>query len=605
MSDTALYLGIEAGGTRTTAALVSATGEVVWQQEAGPANLRLLSDEQLLRHLQGLALPAATIAGIGIGMAGARTPADWARITKAAAQVWPGIPCHATNDLETALRAEPPTKPKKPLARVLVLSGTGSCCFGRSPKGVTGKVGGWGHILGDKASGYEIGLRALKACVYYLDRDGEWSKLGQRILRTLQLNEPNDLIGWVQTAPKNEIAALAIEVFAAAQERDEIAKDILEGAAHSLAKDAVACAAKLARKAEAVEFLFAGSVLVKQPKFAATVGKLIKERWPKAITLSQSRSGVFGAVEFAKEAAATTSAGKSTAKKIAAKPVAKTVSPIPKSSALSPTEQRNPLSKNLDEMSTVAAVELMLSEDAKLPGAVLAEKEKIAQVVEWTAQAFKRGGRLFYAGAGTSGRLGILDASECPPTFRTPPEWVQGIIAGGQRAIFTAVEGAEDDVAAGAKAIEFRNITSKDVVVGIAASGRTPFVWGALTEAKKRKAKTVLVCLNPNLIIEPKFRPDVVIAPQIGPEILTGSTRLKSGTATKLILNIFTTLAMVKTGRVVGNLMVDLNPSNVKLRDRAARIVVDLTGADYAVALAELERNGWDVKAAREKLMGR
>jgi N-acetylmuramic acid 6-phosphate (MurNAc-6-P) etherase len=164
------------------------------------------------------------------------------------------------------------------------------------------------------------------------------------------------------------------------------------------------------------------------------------------------------------------------------------------------------------------------------------------------------------------------------------------------------VEGAEDDVAAGAKAIEFRGIMAKDVVVGIAASGRTPFVWGALAEAKKRKAKTALVCLNPHLIIEPRFRPNVVIAPQIGPEILTGSTRLKSGTATKLILNIFTTLAMVKTGRVVGNLMVDLNPSNVKLRDRAARIVVELTGADYAVALAELERNGWNVKAARDAL---
>jgi N-acetylmuramic acid 6-phosphate etherase len=600
MSDAALYLGIEAGGTRTTACLVTATGQVVWQQEAGPANLRLLTDDQLLRHLQGLALPDGTaLTAIGIGMAGARTPADWARITKAAAQVWPGIPCHATNDLETALRAEPSTNSKKPLARLLVLSGTGSCCFGKSPAGVIGKVGGWGHILGDKGSGYEIGLRALKACVYYLDRDGEWSLLGKRILRTLQLNEPNDLIGWVQQAPKNEIAALAIEVFAAAQERDEIAKDILEGAAHSLAKDALACARKLAKKSEAVEFLLAGSVLVKQPKFAASVGKLIKAQWPKAVVITQSRSGVFGAIELAR---AVPSAILKKAGKIARTKTVKAVSPIPKSLALSPTEQRNPLSTNLDELPTIAAVELMLAEDAKLPAAILAEKEKIAQVVEWTAQAFKRGGRLFYAGAGTSGRLGILDASECPPTFRTPPEWVQGIIAGGQRAIFSAVEGAEDDVEAGARAIEFRGITAKDVVVGIAASGRTPFVWGALAEAKKRKAKTALVCLNPNLIIEPRFRPNVVIAPQIGPEILTGSTRLKSGTATKLILNIFTTLAMVKTGRVVGNLMVDLNPSNVKLRDRAARIVVELTGADYAVALAELERNGWNVKAARAAL---
>ncbi len=596
------YLGIEAGGTRTTVCLANATDEPVWQHEAGPANLRLLTDEQLLKHFRSLpALPEAP-AVIGIGMAGARTAADRERIVKAATQVWPGIPCHPTNDLETALLAEPLSNPKKPLPRVLVLSGTGSCCFGQSPEGSTSKVGGWGHILGDKGSGYEIGLRGLKACVYYLDRDGEWSALGQRILRALQLNEPNDLIGWVQQAPKQEIAALAIEVFAAASEKDEIAKDILEGAAHSLAKDAIACAAKLARKTAPVEFLLSGSVLVKQPKFAAKVGKLIQSTWPKAVILKQTRGGVFGAVELAKRLVSPEKTNASSPKKTSARKVKAPVSPIPKSSALSPTEQRNPLSTKLDELPIVEAVELMLAEDAKLPAAILLEKEKIAQVVAWAAKAFKHGGRLFYAGAGTSGRLGVLDASECPPTFRTPPEWVQGIIAGGQRAIYTAVEGAEDDVEAGARAIQYRGITAKDVVVGIAASGRTPFVWGALAEAKKRRAKTALVCLNPNLIIEPCFRPDAVIAPQIGPEILTGSTRLKSGTATKLILNIFTTLAMVQTGRVVGNLMVDLNPSNVKLRDRAARIVVDLTGAPYEDALAELERNGWNVKAARDKL---
>lgn len=595
------YLGIEAGGTRTTACLVNAAGQPVWQHEAGPANLRLLSDEQLLKQFQSLADAKETPAAIGIGMAGARTDADRKRITKAAALVWPGIPCHPTNDLETALLAIPPKS--KPLPRVLVLSGTGSCCYGQAPDGTIGKVGGWGHILGDKGSGYEIGLRALKACVYYLDRDGEWSNLGQRVLRALQLNEPNDLIGWVQFAAKNEIAALAIEVFAAAKEKDEIARDILEGAAHSLAKDAVSCASKLARKGAPVEFLLSGSVLVKQPKFAAQVGKLIQERWPKAIIFTQDRGGVFGAIELAKRlATGARPTNTKKAKTTKAKPIP---SPIPKSAAMSPTEQRNPRSKKLDELPIEKAVKLMLSEDVRLPEAILPESKKIAQVVKWTAQAFKRGGRLFYVGAGTSGRLGILDASECPPTFRTPPEWVQGIIAGGQRAIFSAVEGAEDDAEAGARAIEHRGITSKDVVVGIAASGRTPFVWGALAEAKKRRAKTAIVCMNPHLVIAPRYRPNAVIAPQIGPEILTGSTRLKSGTATKLILNMITTLAMVQTGRVVGNLMVDLNPSNVKLRDRAARIVVELTGAKYEEALAELERNGWKVKAARDKLRKR
>jgi N-acetylmuramic acid 6-phosphate etherase len=205
---------------------------------------------------------------------------------------------------------------------------------------------------------------------------------------------------------------------------------------------------------------------------------------------------------------------------------------------------------------------------------------------------------LFYVGAGTSGRLGVLDASECPPTFRTSPELVQGIMAGGEKALHSAVEGAEDDFGAGARAAEFRGLGPKDVLVGIAASGRTPFVWGALATAKQRGAQTALLCFNPFLQFARGQRPDVVLALDLGPEVLTGSTRLKSGTATKLVLNLLTTLTMVRLGKVVGNLMVDLNPSNVKLRDRACRIVVELTGRDYATAQRALEQSGWVVTAA-------
>ena len=240
----------------------------------------------------------------------------------------------------------------------------------------------------------------------------------------------------------------------------------------------------------------------------------------------------------------------------------------------------------------------MLSEDEKIPREIRKESKKIERVVSMIAQAFKQGGRLFYVGAGTSGRLGVLDASECPPTFRTPPELVQGIIAGGQVALWRSVEGAEDDPVAGARAIEFRNITRNDIVIGIAASGRTPFVWGALAEAKRRRAKTVLVGFNPFLNITGGATPDLIITPNVGPEILTGSTRLKAGTATKLILNIFTTLAMVRIGKVISNLMVDLNPSNTKLRDRAVRIVQELRGVDYATAQRALEKSRWVVKKA-------
>lgn len=253
-------------------------------------------------------------------------------------------------------------------------------------------------------------------------------------------------------------------------------------------------------------------------------------------------------------------------------------------------------------MPVAAAVELMLSEEAKVTRALLAKRTLLARAVLMVARAFQRGGTLFYIGAGTSGRLGVLDASECPPTFRTDPTMVQGIIAGGDVALRNAVEGAEDDASAGAREIRSRRIAARDVVVGIAASGTTPFVWGALAEAKRRRATTMLVCFNPHLLIPKAQRPDLVIAPDLGPEVLTGSTRLKAGTATKLVLNLLTTLAMVRIGKVESNLMVDVRPSNAKLRIRAVRIVQELTGADAATAEQALQKTGWVIRAACRRL---
>ena len=588
-------LGIEAGGTRLVALLDPGDGSPVRRAETGPANLRLLTDAQLTRRFREIAraLPGSRPASLAIGMAGARTEADRERIRLAAACVWPAASCLATNDLETALMAaEPlPARVGKIAARVLVLSGTGSCFFGRAAEGATAKVGGWGHVLGDKGSGFEIGLRALKAVLYYLDRDGEWPALGQRLLRALLLNEPNELIGWAQNASKTDIAALAVEVFGAATQRDRIATDILEGAAESLARDAVTCAGKVARRGATVQFVFAGSVLLRQPRFAATVKRRIQAQWRGAIISPLERESAWGALELARGRQSVSQPVPGAAKSSAAPTAVR-------APALSPTEQRNPRSMQLDRLSTADAVNLMLCEDRLVTKALLAERGKIERGVEVIVRAFRRGGRLFYVGAGTSGRLGVLDASECPPTFRSEPEMVQGIIAGGQTALWKAAEGAEDDPAAGARAIEHRGVNRRDVVVGIAASGRTPFVWGALREARRRGARTILLCFNPGLIIARADRPNVVIAPKIGPEILTGSTRLKSGTATKLVLNIFTTLAMVRMGKVLGNLMVDVKASNVKLRDRAVRIVRELTGADYATAEAALLKCDWKIKEA-------
>ncbi len=251
------------------------------------------------------------------------------------------------------------------------------------------------------------------------------------------------------------------------------------------------------------------------------------------------------------------------------------------------------------------AIELMLAEDEGLPRALRAQRRRLAAAVQCVVRAFRRGGRLLYVGAGTSGRLGVLDASECPPTFRTRPGQVRGIIAGGAKALTTSVEGAEDDFEAGGRALRRRRVNARDVVAGIAASGRTPFVWGALREARRCGAATILITCNPNLRFLPGTRPDIVIAPDVGPEVLTGSTRLKAGTATKMILNLLTTLSMVRTGKVASNLMVDLKPSNTKLRGRAVRIVQELAGVSEEAARTALERSGWVISRARRALARR
>lgn len=606
-----LFLGLECGGTRTIALLADVSGRATKRIEAGPANLRLLSDTQLIQHFQDIAKSFPKPSALGIGMAGARTEADWKRIRDAAAKIWKQTPCAATNDLETALaagngkvrnRATRESSIVNNFPQVLVLSGTGSCCYGRNAAGKTSKIGGWGHILGDKGSGYEIGIRALKAVVFYYDADGTWPKLGERILNALELNEPNDLIAWVQKATKSEVSKLAVQVFAAWEKGDKIASDILESAAQSLAKDAAVCAKRLGAGKKPARFVLAGSVLLKQPKFAQRIGEILRKEMPRSVVAPLERESVWGAVQLARQVFEKSGARTARAELRAGSLDEKQTDAPIENLKLSPTEQRNPRSTTLDKLPLSQSIALMLSEEALVPKAILVERKKIERVVSFIERAFRSGGRLIYVGAGTSGRLGVLDASECPPTFRTPPEMVQAIMAGGYTALWQAVEGAEDDFSGGEKAIEFRGVTRRDVVVGIAASGRTPYVWGALKEAKKRRAKTVMVSFNPFLKISSSVKPDVVITPNLGPEVLTGSTRLKAGTATKLILNIFTTLSMVRIGKVVSNLMVDLNPSNVKLRDRAARIVNDLTGVSYSKAHEALEKSGWVIKKALVRL---
>jgi N-acetylmuramic acid 6-phosphate etherase len=260
------------------------------------------------------------------------------------------------------------------------------------------------------------------------------------------------------------------------------------------------------------------------------------------------------------------------------------------------TESRNPHSESIDALSALEIVRLMSSEDARVVEAVGAEAESIARAIEWAADRFRRGGRLIYAGAGTSGRLGVLDAAECPPTFSTPPEMVVGLIAGGPDALTRAIEGAEDDPGRGAADIASLGVGAHDLVVGIATSGRTPYVLGAVREAKRRGAATVgLACNRPSLL---GAEVDLEIAPLVGAEVISGSTRLKAGTATKMILNMISTGAMVQIGKTLGNRMVDLRPTNEKLKIRSRRILRELAGVDDGVARDILERCGGHLKRA-------
>jgi len=260
------------------------------------------------------------------------------------------------------------------------------------------------------------------------------------------------------------------------------------------------------------------------------------------------------------------------------------------------TEMRNPHTRDLDNLTSLELVRLINAEDAKVAGAVAAEAGAIARAIDVIADRLAASGRLVYAGAGTSGRLGVLDAVECPPTFNTDPEQVVGLIAGGREGLVRAVEGAEDSGQAGRRDLEDIGLTSADVVVGIAASGRTPYVIGALDYAREKGAFAIGFSCNREAEIS--RHADLSILPLVGPEVLTGSTRLKAGTATKMVLNMLTTGAMVRLGKTYSNLMVDLRASNVKLMDRAQRIVETLTDCKGPEARELLEHCGGEVKTA-------
>jgi N-acetylmuramic acid 6-phosphate etherase len=414
------------------------------------------------------------------------------------------------------------------------------------------------------------------------------------------LNNLDELVHWAQTADKMEIAMLAPVVFEAAAGGDARVNEIVEAGARALCEYTEAVASRLHLLAPKVALM--GGLFYRDSIYTHAFRRRLKKNLPDARVTTAERPPELGAAWLAAE----------TRDPVTVRPKLSENEIDHLAAAL--TEQRNPRSENLEKMSVRELVELFVEEERFIENALRAATADLAKAIETVTGSLRNGGRLFYVGTGSSGRIGVLDASEIPPTFGASPDLVQGVIAGGVTALYRSVEGAEDEESAGALAMRERGIRNSDVVIGITASGRTPFVLGALASAKSLGAKTILLTCNPHCSHGPLAGPrdgpqgrghtsgDLVIALAVGPEVLTGSTRLKAGTATKVALNIISTGAMVALGKVRGNLMIDLHTTNAKLRDRAARVVADLAQCDYDSAHRQLEAADWNLRAVVEKL---
>jgi N-acetylmuramic acid 6-phosphate etherase len=424
------------------------------------------------------------------------------------------------------------------------------------------------------------------------------------ILTFLGFETVAQFVAWSSSADKTQIASVAFPVLQQWRNGNVLAQNAVEVCLAELADDCTSMIMKFAKSSnQNVNVGLTGSLFTKNEDYAKMFQNIVRTKIQSETKFSfeilhdtvlgalrnsvDENSNAVRAITEQDQARVNTDTEEELADKI-----------LPSYLGLPQTECRNEKSMKLDTMPTKDAIELFISEEISIYDQILKQKESIEMLVEKISIAFRSGGRLFYVGAGTSGRLGILDASECPPTFRSDPEMVQGIIAGGFSSVSKAKEGAEDSIVDGMTAITDRNVNQKDIVVGIAASGRTPFVWGAIHQANILDSFTAFLTFNTSLAM--KMKPDIVLAMNLGPEILTGSTRLKSGSATKCILNILSTLAMVKIGKCFENLMVDLNPANQKLKERAARIVLLLTSnipyVTEKAAKETLMRNDYDIK---------
>ena len=572
-------LGLEGGGTKSAWVLLERNDgalSVVQRGKLAAANLRLTSLDRLRAMLAEL---PRDVNRVGVFLAGCVTSEDRRTLNEICGAVWPQAKIVTGGDRESGIAAA-----LRDRDGIVVNAGTGSSVTGRLGSRIE-RAAGWGHILGDSGGGYYLSLQTLRLVLREHDLHRGDAELAADILRALSLNDLDALVRWAQSADKMQIATLVPTVFSAAEAGNERVQEIVHNGARRLAEYTGAVAERLG--VPAPEVFLIGGLFQTGTLYVTTYREELASILPQARVQVSEYAPEYGAAWLA-------GGGNANDRIVASVDATDVPSDTLRSAA---TEQRNPRSVQLDALDTRELVALFVDEEQYVQEALHAAVPQLAQAIEVVARALRYGGRLFYVGAGTSGRLGVLDASEMPPTFGTAPDVVQGVIAGGAAALTHSVEGAEDDAVAAAVAVQERGIKAGDVVCGIAASGRTPFVLSGLIRAKQLGARIILLTCNPE---RPQFDPppDVAIDLATGPELLTGSTRLKAGTATKVALNIISTGAMIALGKVRGNLMIDVAATNVKLRDRAVRIVAEVAGCSYDEARHRLERANWIPRAA-------
>jgi len=591
-------LGVEGGGTKTAWVLVeiSVAGSadpgsqwVILDQGKLPAsNLRLTTPERLREIFAGL---PREVDRAGVFLAGCGTEEDRRSLALICKDIWPTAKIVTGSDRDSGLAAA-----LEHADGIVVNAGSGSSVTGRRGDRIE-RAGGWGHILGDTGGAYFLSIEALRLILREHDLHCGEMQFTAKILHALSLNNLDELVRWAQTADKNEIAMLSPVVFEAAAGGDAPVNEIIEEGARVLCEYTEAVASHLHLLAPKVALM--GGLFHRNSLYTHAFRRRLKKNLPDARVAIAERPPELGAAWLAAQARDSVAFQL----KLSEREIEHLAAAL--------TEQRNPRSENLEKMSFRELVELFVDEEKFVEEALRGATADLAKAVEIVTESLRNGGRLFYVGAGSSGRIGVLDASEIPPTFGASPRLVQGIIAGGTTALYRSVEGAEDEESAGILALRERGIKKHDVVIGITASGRTPFVVGALAHAKSLGAKAILLTCNPAVMaaVSPAAAgtaastvADLVIALAVGPEVLTGSTRLKAGTATKVALNIVSTGAMVALGKVRGNLMIDLHTTSAKLRDRAVRVVADLAECDYDSARQKLEAADWNLRAVVEKL---